>query len=544
MPKKTTPKAAAPKAGGGKPAPCEQATSPKSNKSYIVGATFGQKEITYAQIEGRGMVEGDIDIGSLAELESVRKSVEAGNAGEEGVAVVGFRWPDGILIYNIDPALPNQARVTDAIAHIAAQCNLNFRLRTTEANFITYRPSTVCSSQVGMRGGQQFINLAPGCGTGSTIHETLHAAGLWHEQSREDRNNFVTINFPNITPANAHNFDQHITDGDDIGFYDYDSIMHYPRNAFAINTAIDTITPKPNPSRAIGQRAAMSHGDILAINTLYPRKTTLGETSSNGPALTNRNGQLLLAWTGVGNLKLNFLQSNNGLVWGNKVTLNEISPAALAVAVHAGKFYVAWIGVGNNQLNIMQSSNGLNWSNKVTLADTSQSAPALASFNGKLYLAWRGVGNNQLNVMSSANGVAWGGKVTLAETTPSGPALTALGGSLLLGWRGVGNNFLNVIRSGNGTAFSGKVTLGETTLSQPALATQGNRAILSWRGVGNQFLNALRSLDGIAWGNKLTSKETCADGPAVSNVGTRLLWGWTGTDPSHRLNTMLFNVGP
>jgi hypothetical protein len=81
--------------------------------------------------------------------------------------------------------------------------------------------------------GQQTISLGAGCTTGSAIHEIGHAVGLWHEQSREDRDLFVTINWQNIEPGKEHNFDQHITDGDDIGTYDYGSIMHYPRTAFS-----------------------------------------------------------------------------------------------------------------------------------------------------------------------------------------------------------------------------------------------------------------------------------------------------------------------
>jgi astacin len=46
-----------------------------------------------------------------------------------------------------------------------------------------------------MRGGRQDIGLASGCGTGATIHEIGHAFGLWHEQSGEDRDRFVKINW-------------------------------------------------------------------------------------------------------------------------------------------------------------------------------------------------------------------------------------------------------------------------------------------------------------------------------------------------------------
>ena len=66
---------------------------------------------------------------------------------------------------------------------------------------------------------------------------------MWHEQSREDRDRFVKINWQNIQAGREHNFNQHMSDGDDIGAYDYQSIMHYGSNYFAIGiVAVDTKT--------------------------------------------------------------------------------------------------------------------------------------------------------------------------------------------------------------------------------------------------------------------------------------------------------------
>jgi hypothetical protein len=95
--------------------------------------------------------------------------------------------------------------------------------------------------------------------------------GLWHEQSREDRDLFVTINFANIQPGMEHNFNQHITDGDDFGSYDYGSIMHYPRTAFSVDGS-ETITPI-DPAAVIGQRTALSPGDIAAANSMCQTPT-------------------------------------------------------------------------------------------------------------------------------------------------------------------------------------------------------------------------------------------------------------------------------
>src|SRR5215211_2500878 len=471
----------------------ELRTSDEIRSSYVSGLTFTNRPVRYSVVEEQAIFEGDILLGTVEEMEQIRQSVEGPppEGAARGIVIPGsgFRWPNRTVNFTVDNALPNTQRVTDAIQHWEDNTNVRFRQRTNEANFATFRPSTGCSSSVGMRGGQQFINLAGGCTTGSTIHEIGHCAGLWHEQSREDRNLFVTIDFTNIQPATLHNFDQHITDGDDIAPYDYDSIMHYSSTAFAIDSSKPTIiAPQP-----IGQRNGLSEFDIRSINAIYPLKTVLGDQSTNGPALTQRASELLLGWTGVGNLRLNCMRSGDGSAFSGKVTLNE----------------------------------------------TTESSPALAVFGDLLCIAWRGVGNNQLNVMLSTNGRNWLAKRTMTDTTTSGPALAVVNSRLLLAWRGVANNLLNAMRSFNGSTFFGKVTLPETTLSKPFLHVDDEIAYLCWQGVGNGFLNLLPSLDGLDWRGKITSGETCIDGPVLGTVGDHLVWGWTGTDQAHSLNTGL-----
>jgi predicted Zn-dependent protease len=108
------------------------------------------------------------------------------------VAISGaqFRWTTCTIPYTIDSTLPTQARVTDAIAHWQQHTNFRFVVRSTEADYVTFRPSSGCSSMVGRQGGQQFVNLGAGCTTGNAIHEIGHVVGLWHEQSREEQSTY------------------------------------------------------------------------------------------------------------------------------------------------------------------------------------------------------------------------------------------------------------------------------------------------------------------------------------------------------------------
>jgi hypothetical protein len=217
-----------------------------------------RRQVRVSRIDGFSVYEGDIILGNaVTTLGAV-------------VSGPGKTWPEGIVVYDIHPNLPDPDRVKEAIDHWEekTRSKIRFRKRVAETSYVFFREGSGCSSSVGWQGNTaQLVTLGPFCSVGNAIHEIGHTIGLWHEQSREDRNQNVTVDWSNIDPLEAHNFDQHITDGDDVGKYDYGSIMHYPKDAFAVVAGKPTIvTPH---GEAIGQRDALSAGDLEAVERLY-----------------------------------------------------------------------------------------------------------------------------------------------------------------------------------------------------------------------------------------------------------------------------------
>lgn len=73
--------------------------------------------------------------------------------------------------------------------------------RTIETNYVRIYSGSGCSSSVGKQvaAGAQNLSLGPGCLTNAVVaHEFLHALGFWHEQSRPDRDEHVTVMYENI----------------------------------------------------------------------------------------------------------------------------------------------------------------------------------------------------------------------------------------------------------------------------------------------------------------------------------------------------------
>lgn len=231
------------------------------------------KWVTCAVKDEIAYIEGDIVLGNINDL--------INNTEERSVYCdVCALWPNSTMPYVIGSGFSSQM-VNEINLAINQINNSNYSInlcivpRTNQADFIKFNPGGSCSSPIGKVGGEQIITLddisvGSGCFKAEIIHEIFHSAGLWHEQSRQDRNSNVIINFQNIIPATVSNFDQHINDGFDLGSYDYFSIMHYGPYAFSSNGQ-PTIT-RLDGSTNLGQGNDPTIGDIRAINYLYGTK--------------------------------------------------------------------------------------------------------------------------------------------------------------------------------------------------------------------------------------------------------------------------------
>ena len=243
----------------------------------FVGETV--RPVQYTVVENHAVVEGCIIIGTPEEAEKNLQSVQTvpgllKDKQAQGAVITGqgFRWPGGLMVFEIDPGLPNPQRVHDAMAHWEEKTSIRFVKRDpldpSHSNFVAFVPGSGCRSAVGMRGGRQELVLGQNCTTGNAIHEIGHALGLWHEQSRGDRDAHIRVRFDRIQQGMEHNFSQHISDGIDVEAYDFGSIMHYPLTAFSVDGS-PTIELVGDFDGVVGQREGLSEGDRATIKKIY-----------------------------------------------------------------------------------------------------------------------------------------------------------------------------------------------------------------------------------------------------------------------------------
>ncbi len=205
-----------------------------------------------------------------------------------------WMWSNSTIPYVLPEDHGRKDIILEGIKEINSKTNLCLVPKTTETDYVEFVAKSGNWSKVGRVGGRQEISINNNAVMGTVAHEILHAAGFSHMQSREDRDANVTINLDNIESGKEHNF-QRLTDkSSNRGDYDFNSILHYSARGFSKNGQNTIDVKGSGDSSNMGQRKALSAGDIASTNKIYPTpgacksagesKTTAASTGTCGAA--------------------------------------------------------------------------------------------------------------------------------------------------------------------------------------------------------------------------------------------------------------------
>uniref|UniRef100_A0A914EAD6 Zinc metalloproteinase n=1 Tax=Acrobeloides nanus TaxID=290746 RepID=A0A914EAD6_9BILA len=262
------------------------------NKAATEGECIFKHDIllTEAQVdqmlEALNNITGEQLVGTGDQLLGTPQGKARGAAGgrvKRGSSIVSppnnLKWPvwPGTIPYRFGADIPEAARVKirAAFNHIWDRTCLGPTENPNASGnrILIHTTGTGCNSYVGMIGGEQDISLDSGCwDVGTASHELGHALGMFHEQERWDRDNYITVNWTN-TNANGGSYSKETQSSENHygQEYDHSSIMHYSQYSDCINCNLPTAIAKdPWLQRNIGTgNGRFTFRDIKLINTHY-----------------------------------------------------------------------------------------------------------------------------------------------------------------------------------------------------------------------------------------------------------------------------------
>ena len=228
---------------------------------YVLDLDGSPIRMTYTDVNGQAIHDGDMGLGPVATVaatpeEALERAEAVDGAGGHQRTMYGntARWPGGVLRFKIKGGI--DARIVQAARDAAANYNqftaeTGVRLEEVAANYIgdyvLVLPTTdaqtpticaggaPCSEWIGFKGGEQkvWLNVVSGISIWQVAsHEFGHALGQYHEHSRCERDNFITLNYAGALEGPF--CDRATTEP-----YNTWSIMHYSAGEFGTRASFD-----------------------------------------------------------------------------------------------------------------------------------------------------------------------------------------------------------------------------------------------------------------------------------------------------------------
>ncbi|MGA9896841.1 MAG: choice-of-anchor D domain-containing protein [Terriglobales bacterium] len=292
--------------------PAFMLAQPSSRSSAVQSGIWRGRPINYSLVNGKAIYQGDMILDRVTPMMSqAAVSAGMGQAGGESMTIAysQYLWPKvggvATVYYIIDANSDPQA--TPTINAAIAQSNADFSGVIQWVQWNPQNPQSPNYVDIDLSGndysgsceaseGYEAVPAQPMtgsflCAEGTILHEIGHVIGLWHEQSRSDRDTYVTVNYQNIIKGSRFNFDIIQDDVQNMTLYDYASLMQYPAFSFIRNggPGIETI-PAGMPLGSfdgipVPQTVDYSAGDKEGIERLYGPPPTQITVTSNPPGL-------------------------------------------------------------------------------------------------------------------------------------------------------------------------------------------------------------------------------------------------------------------
>ncbi|CEF71334.1 Astacin-like metalloendopeptidase [Strongyloides ratti] len=186
-----------------------------------------------------------------------------------------LKW-DTSIAYYVDTGV-NSSLVDEALRLIQKETCIEFVKISQSYKLregLKFYSGKGCHSHVGKisQYAAQEVSIGPKCHTIGTIqHETMHALGCEHEQSRADRDDYLKLFMENVKKGHEHNFLK-IDLKTFLTYetkYDYGSNMQYHSKAFSEAKNFTMLPTLPFYANTLGMDEGMSFLDTKLLNLHY-----------------------------------------------------------------------------------------------------------------------------------------------------------------------------------------------------------------------------------------------------------------------------------